>query len=65
MPRRERRCTDAAPYNFSFSGQSSRPAGVASGWTATVTNDDLERQHNSCQVQVGAGAVSTSTRFVP
>ena len=52
----------AAPYNFSFSAGNTQQAvaGVASGWTATVTNNSISSgSTNSCQVQVGAGAVST------
>ena len=52
----------AAPYNFSFSAGNTQQAvaGVASGWSATVTNASISSgSTNSCQVQVGAGAAST------
>ena len=52
----------AAPYNFSFSAGNTQQAvaGVASGWSATVTNNSISSgSTNSCQVQVGAGAAST------
>ena len=51
-----------APYNFSFSSGNTQQAvaGVASGWSATVTNASISTgSTNNCTVQVGAGAVST------
>jgi type IV pilus assembly protein PilA len=52
----------AAPYNFSFSSGNTiqTVTGVASGWTAAVTNNSISTgSTNTCTVQVGAGAVST------
>ena len=51
-----------APYNFSFSAGNTQQTvvGVASGWTATVTNASISSgSTNRCHVQVGAGAAST------
>jgi type II secretion system protein G len=51
----------AAPYNFSFSAGNTQQAvtGVASGWTATVTNPSISTGVTSCTVQVGANAAPT------
>ncbi len=46
----------SAPYNFSFSAGNTQQAitGVASGWTATVTNSSISSgSTNSCQVAGG------------
>jgi prepilin-type N-terminal cleavage/methylation domain-containing protein len=51
----------AAPYNFSFSSGNNTQVvvGVASGWTASVTNSSISAgSTNSCTVQVGAGAAA-------
>jgi type IV pilus assembly protein PilA len=49
-----------AKTNSSLSaGNSATVAGVASGWTATVNNTSISTGFTKCQVQVGAGAVST------
>jgi type IV pilus assembly protein PilA len=52
----------AAPYNFSFSSGNVATGitALASGWTAAVNNTSISTgSTNSCQVQVGAGAVAT------
>jgi type IV pilus assembly protein PilA len=41
------------------SGNTWAAAGVASGYTATVTNTSISTGINKCTVQVGAGAAST------
>ncbi len=46
--------------NFTLStGNTAAAAGVASGFTATVTNASISTGFKKCQVQVGAGAAST------
>ena len=40
-------------------GNSAGVAGVASGFTATVSNSSITTGFTKCQVQVGAGAAST------
>ncbi len=46
--------------NFSLSsGNTAATAAVVSGFTATITNSSITSSITMCQVQVGAGAVST------
>ena len=46
--------------NFTLSaGNTGAAAGVASGFTATVTNASISTGFNKCTVNVGAGAAST------
>lgn len=40
-------------------GNTGAAAGLASGFTATVTNASISTGFKKCQVQVGAGAAST------
>jgi type IV pilus assembly protein PilA len=47
--------------NFTLSGgNTGAAAGVASGYTATVTNVSISTGFTQCTVQVGAGAASTT-----
>ncbi|HLB55670.1 MAG TPA: prepilin-type N-terminal cleavage/methylation domain-containing protein [Gemmatimonadales bacterium] len=50
----------ASKTNASLSsGNTATVAGVASGFTATVSNSSITTGFTKCQVQVGAGAAST------
>ena len=71
MTAQEAYVSDYATYAASFSalqtttnaslsaGNSAGVAGVASGFTATVSNSSITTGFTRCQVQVGAGAAST------
>ena len=71
MTAQEAYFSDFATYAASFaalqattnaslsSGNSAGVAGVASGFTATVSNSSISTGFTKCTVQVGAGAVST------
>ena len=49
-----------AKTNSSLSnGNTATVAGVASGYTSTVSNSSISTGFTKCQVQVGAGAAST------
>ena len=51
----------AAKTNASLSaGNTATMAGVASGFTATISNSSITTGFTKCVVQVGAGAASTS-----
>ncbi len=51
--------------NFTLSvGNTGAAAGVANGFTATVTNASITTGFTQCTVQVGAGAASTADGFV-